>query len=42
MSRPENLPSNNKGVVEDGKEGAKTEGGDQESGEQRVQCGDVE
>ena len=42
MSRPEDLPSNDEGVIEDGKEDAKTEGGDQESRKQRVQCGDVE
>ena len=43
MSRcPEYLPSNDKGVIEDGQEDAKAEGGDQESREKRVQGGDVE
>ena len=43
MSRcPEYFPGNGEGVVEDGQKGAEAESGDQESGEKRVQGGDVE
>ena len=42
MRCPEYLPSNDKGVVKDSREGAKTESGDQESREKGVQGGDVE